>query len=92
MTPKKDQASDANASGQVTDQSATSGMIYKAAHVVNLFSLVVFSQMPSAMLLYILYSCGMSLAEVYVLHRVPIVKLLLLSTIRSSAKTMIKAM
>ena len=90
MTPKKDSVDDVN--GQPTDQSSMSRMIYKAAHVVNLFSLIIFSQMPSAMLLYILYSCGMSLAEVYVLHRVPVVKLFLLSTIRSNAKTVIKAM
>lgn len=85
MTPSKDQTSDVNAKNQTANQPALSGMIYRAAQVVNLFSFAIFSQMPSAMLLYILYSCGMSLAEVYALHRAPIVKLFLLSTIRSNA-------
>ena len=80
MTPKRDE--DGN---KDSDQQSSSRIIYRAAHAVNLFSLVIFSQMPSSMLLYILYSCGMSLTEVYVLHRVPMVKRLLMSTIPSQS-------
>jgi membrane protein insertase Oxa1/YidC/SpoIIIJ len=81
MTPRREEG---EGKGMDDQSAASSRIMYKAAHVVNLFSLVIFSQMPSSILLYILYSCGMSLTEVYVLHRVPLVKLFLLSTIPST--------